>query len=244
MLYHVRCRDDRSAYISGKGLGIQLIDRSGTELDNISTDRVPYGLAVMKDGSLIYSGGFNHFIHRLSLNKQFTKLINTEYEPTGLLCIRSGDIIVCIGSYVTARVVKYSSSGTKIQEFKKDQYMEKLFTDPKFICENVNDDICVSDQGNVIVLTKTGQLRFKYDGKVWSIFQPYGVATDSLGHILIADNAHNAVHLISQDGDFLSYILTEDDGISQPRGISVDRSDNLWLVEHENACVKVHQYLS
>ncbi|XP_062575516.1 uncharacterized protein LOC134237440 [Saccostrea cucullata] len=35
-LCYMACRDDRSAYISGDGPGIQLIDRSGTELDNIS----------------------------------------------------------------------------------------------------------------------------------------------------------------------------------------------------------------
>ncbi|XP_062588253.1 fibronectin-binding protein PlpA-like [Saccostrea cucullata] len=60
-LYHV-CRDDRSAYISGYGPGIQLIDRSGTELNNINTDTEPSGLAVMQDGSLIYSDVYNKVI--------------------------------------------------------------------------------------------------------------------------------------------------------------------------------------
>ncbi|XP_062614897.1 E3 ubiquitin-protein ligase TRIM71-like [Saccostrea cucullata] len=252
-LYHLSCRDERSAYISGKGPGIQLIDRSGTELDNISTDDQPDGLAVMQDGSLIYSDFFDQVIYRVSLNKQKTKLINTEYYATGLCCTRSGDILVCMAEtlFHTARVVRYSSSGRKTQEFQTDQTGESLFMNPKFVCENINDDICVSDWKlcKVVVLNKVGGLRFKYDGNVPSrrlkaTFNPRWVATDSLGHILIADRDNDAVHLISQDGNFLSYILTEDDGISRPWGISVDTSDNLWMVEQDKACVKVYQYLS
>ncbi|XP_062572074.1 tripartite motif-containing protein 3-like [Saccostrea cucullata] len=206
-------RDDRSTYISGDGPGIQLIDRSGTELDNISTDTEPSGLAVMKDGSLIYSDHNNKVIYRVSLNKQKTRLINTESGPRGLCCTRSGDILVCmrVFSFNTGKVVKYSKTGTKIQEFQTDQNGKRLFIDPCFVCENVNEDICVTDwsiNSKVVELSKSGNPRFRYDGKVHGRtlkdrFGPYGVATDSLSHILIADNANNAVHLISQDGDFL-----------------------------------------
>ncbi|XP_062578103.1 E3 ubiquitin-protein ligase TRIM71-like [Saccostrea cucullata] len=250
-LLYVTCRGDRSAFISGDGPGILLIDRSGTELDSICTDSKPWGLGVMQDGSLIYSDGSDKVIYRVSLNKEKTKLINAEYGPRGLCCIRSGDFLVCMGLFNAARMVKYSKTGTKIQEFETDKTGERLFIHPRFICENVNEDICISDlnlmNNNVVVLNKSGYLRFRYDGNATGTlkegFQPHGVATDSLGHILIADNANNAVHLISQDGNFLSYILTEDDGISLPHGISVDTHDNLWLVEEENACVKVYQYL-
>ncbi|XP_062615974.1 E3 ubiquitin-protein ligase TRIM71-like [Saccostrea cucullata] len=248
-LFHVSCLSDRSAYISGDGPGIQLLDRSGTELDNISTDGQPSGLAVMQDGSLIYSDYDNKLIYKVSLNKEKTKLISTKSGPKGLCCTRSGDILVCMGLFNTARVVKYNSSGRKSQEFETDQNGESLFIDPWFICENVNEDICVSDwrKSKVVVLNKSGNLRFTYDwvvlaGILKDRFEPRGVAADILGHILIAD-ANNAVHLISQDGEFLSLILTEDDGISRPRGLSVDRSDNLWLVEEDNVCVKMYQYL-
>ncbi|XP_061195570.1 E3 ubiquitin-protein ligase TRIM71-like [Saccostrea echinata] len=253
-LYHVSCGNDRSAYISGEGAGILLIDKSGTQLDNISTDGEPYGLAVMQDRSLIYSDYGNYVIYRQSFNKEKTKLLYTVSGPSGLCCTRSGDILVCMsmGLFNAAKVVKYSSSGSKIQEFKTDQNGRRLFSDPRFVCENVNDDICVSELSRnkkVVVLNKSGNLRFTYDGNVLAMtlkdrFSPFGVATDSLGHILIADNDNNAVHLISRDGDFLSFIVTENDGISRPRGISVDTSDNLWLVEEKNACVKVYQYLS
>ncbi|XP_061195238.1 uncharacterized protein LOC133203476 [Saccostrea echinata] len=112
--------------------------------------------------------------------------IDTEFGPGGLCCTRSGDILACMGFRKIARVVKYSSSGEKIREFQKDQNGERLFIHPRFICENANSDLCISDCGRnskVVVLSKCGILRFKYDGKVGTKtlkedIKPCGVATD------------------------------------------------------------------
>jgi hypothetical protein len=97
---------------------------------------------------------------------------------------------------------------------------------------------------------KSGKMQFRYYerggiGTFCSLvfrFQPIDLITDSLGHILISDNNDRVVHIISQDGDFIAHLLTQSDGISCPRGIAVDQSDNLWLVDREG--VKVYQYLS
>ncbi|XP_062578104.1 tripartite motif-containing protein 2-like [Saccostrea cucullata] len=192
----------------------------------------------------------------MSIDKKKAKLINTMYYPRGLCCSRSGDILVCMGDYkysLSGRVVKYSSIGEIVQVFLEDQNGKRLFVNPYFVCENVNGDICISDietkNSKVVVLNRSGELLFKYYGNMQlktseKEFKPLGLATDSLGQILIADNANNAVHLISQDGDFLSYILTENDGISLPHRISVDTAENLWMVEQYKACAKLYQYLS
>lgn len=75
-------------------------------------------------------------------------------------------------------------------------------------------------------------------------FDLFGLATDSLGHILISNPTDHVVHLISQGGDFIAFILTKDDGITCPWGIGVDQSVSLWLTEREMARVKLYQYLS
>ncbi|XP_062569592.1 E3 ubiquitin-protein ligase TRIM71-like [Saccostrea cucullata] len=245
-LYHVSCLDDK-AYISGRGCNISLIDKLGTLLDTfIPIYHEPSGLAVMPDGSLIYSDYKDSAIYRQSLDKQKTKLTSTGHRPRGLCCTRSGDILVTMYK----RVERYSSSGRKIQVFEMNLIREGLSINPCFVSENINGDICISDwsinDGKVVVLNKSGNFRFIYDGKVRESkdeFKPIGVATDSLGHILIADNANNSVHLISQDGEFLSFILTKD-MITKPRGISIDSSDKLWVVERISGFVKVFQYLS
>lgn len=155
---------------------------------------------------------------------------------------------------VMVTVVRYSSRGEKIQEFQifHERPTPELSLEREWlICENMNGNICTvhrytftiysSYTNSVVVYDKSGEVRFRYDGKGRTRrfeFEPHGLATDSVGHILISDNTNNVVHLISQDRDFIAYILTEDDRITCPWGIAVDQSDNLWVVERDN--VKVY----
>jgi acyl-CoA hydrolase len=182
-----------------------------------------------------------------------------------LTCLYSAVVLYGRSSAaVTVTMARYTSNGEEIQQFQLRKYdttglsMEKGWS----ICENVNGDICTSCpfSSEVKVCDKSGNMRFCYDvrcksrtfGYGWqgrsrmfgvtNHFQPRCLATDSLGHILISDNKDRVVHIISQDGDFIAHLLTQSDGITCPRGIAVDQSNNLWLVDREG--VKVYQYLS
>lgn len=56
---------------------------------------------------------------------------------------------------------------------------------------NKNRDVCVSDAsaGNVVVVDKTGRVRFRYDGSAGSEnpFIPKSIVTDALSQIIVAD---------------------------------------------------------
>jgi hypothetical protein len=57
-----------------------------------------------------------------------------------------------------------------------------------------------------------------------------GITTDEEGNIYIAGFASNNVHQITPDGKFIRIILTESDGISNPRGISFKQDCNIIIV--------------
>lgn len=59
----------------------------------------------------------------------------------------------------------------------------------------------------VVVVDRSGEHRFSYTGQGLD-FDPHGICTDVLGHILVCDYINYTVHLLDQDGKFLSLLLT------------------------------------
>ena len=121
--------------------------------------------------------------------------------------------------------------GKEIQNIQRDNKGQKLYGYPHCITENINGDICTSDinKNAVVVVNKSGQYRFSYTGQgLW--FSPYGICTDVLGHILVCDSYSEYVHLLDQDGGFLSVVLSSQHGIKYPRGVCVwmKRTISMW----------------
>ena len=89
---------------------------------------------------------------------------------------------------------------------------DNLYRNPRYITENNNGDVLVSEGTHyaLVVTTQTGVRRFSYKGPPPSesgLF-PHGVCTDALSHILVCDPASHTVHMLSQDGEFLKYLMT------------------------------------
>ena len=92
------------------------------------------------------------------------------------------------------------------------------------------------------MVNKSGQHRFSYTGQ-GSGFRPNGICIDVLGHILVCDSVSENVHLLDQDGGFLSIILSPQQGIKYPRGVCVDDENNLYVEQYNTNTVTVYKYL-
>ena len=107
--------------------------------------------------------------------------------------------------------------------------------------------IAVSDwKHNVIkMFSMDGTRQFLYGGEsdVECLNHPYGVVIDRHGHLLIADNWNNRVHLVNERGQLIQHLLSSDDGLQWPQALAIDREGNLVVAEIQGN-IKVYKYLA
>nr|XP_022340417.1 uncharacterized protein LOC111135025 [Crassostrea virginica] len=242
--YHVSVDKSGRVWVSDWIGNLVQTDLQWNQLQKIQTS-VGYGYhTATQDGDLIYTDKDEKVIYRITPNKKITEFIKTgDWTPLSVHSSRiNGDILVGMKTDKEAKVTRYSKAGKEIQNI-QDNQGQKLYSDPHFITENINGDICISDfqKKAAVVVNKSGQHRFSYTGQ-GAKFWPYGICTDVLGHILVCDGVSKSVHLLDQDGGFLSVILSSQ-GIELHSGVCVDDENNLYVGQRIINTVTVYKYL-
>ena len=221
-------------------------DSNGVQLQKIETGEQGKGFhAVTSDGYLIYAVKNKKVVVKTTLDNKITGFISTKnWKPLSIHYSRiNGDILVGMRNLGEAKITRFNSTG-EIQNIQRDNKGHALCSIPHYLTENNNGDICTSDMNYsaVVVVNNSGQYRFSYTG-LGPEFRPYGICTDVLGHILVCDNGMHCIHVLNQDGEFLSIILAQQQGIDSPCSLCVDDENYLYVGQRGSNLVKVFQYI-
>ena len=221
-------------------------DLRGNLLQKIQTSGESEGYhTTTKNRDLIYTDCNKKVIYRITLDKKKTEFIKTEdWKPLSIHSSRiNGDMQVGMKK-IKAKVTRYNKAGIEMQNIQCGNRGQELYDYPHYITENINGDICTSDYSKevVVVVNKSGQHRFSYPGQGLR-FCPYGICTDAPGHILVCDGYSKSVHLLDQEGGFLSVILSQQQGINCPRSVCVDDENNLYVGQMATDTVTVYKYI-
>nr|XP_034317850.1 uncharacterized protein LOC105330023 [Crassostrea gigas] len=248
-VFHISLGKSGRLWVSDYKGNLVQTDLQGNQLQKIQTSGGSQGYhTVTQDGDLIYTDRDNKVINRITPDNTITEFIKTgDWIPLSIHSSHiNGDILVGMRKGGEAKVTRYNKAGTEIQNIQRDNKGQELYGLPLYITENINGDVCVSDykKKSVVVVDKSGQHRFSYTGQ-GSKFKPYGICTDVLGHILVCVGYlfGGPVHLLDQDGQFLSLLLAEQQGVYVPLSVCVDDENNLWVGQSNTNTVTVYRYL-
>ena len=109
-------------------------------------------------------------------------------RPYGITGSASGDLLVCLCEDDQSKVVRYSSTGTVLQEIQYDWQGQPLYQNACYISENVNEEIIVTDSRKKVLVAVDSWIvdrMFLYTcpQRNYDLDDVSSVTTDSEGHV-------------------------------------------------------------
>lgn len=134
------------------------------------------------------------------------------------------------------------------------------FNHPFGLAIDKSGNLYVADQGNdlirmiapgAVVTTLAGMVGVKGSANsvdsLSSFNAPFGVATDTLGNVYVADAGNNVIRLISPAGQVSTFagtgIAGSVDGVdtasfNSPMGVATDKAGNVYVADYENDLIR------
>ncbi|XP_056015630.1 uncharacterized protein LOC125674334 [Ostrea edulis] len=235
--------DDNRVWMGGESYELKLFDFQGNLHDTVTITSHGMYLTVYNK-HVVYTENDTNTVSRVAADKTIQTMFTTgEWRPYGITSTASDDLLVCLLKDDQSKVVRYSGTGTVLQEIQYDSQGQPLYRQPIYITENVNGDIIVTDWTKRAVTTvdRLGIFRFSYSGKDKPFFV-CAVTTDPAGHVIVTDIKGDKIHMLDRDGRFLRYIIP-DLGIKFPRGVCIVGDGEMFVGECTTGVAKRIKYL-
>ncbi|XP_062580680.1 uncharacterized protein LOC134242595 [Saccostrea cucullata] len=217
----------------------------------------PTDICVTEKNEIYFTDFKDNSVKILSPEGSVSTIVSTHpLSPGGICQCLGGGFLVTLRDTETElyklesrsrnliRQLSWTGDVIREYEFHEDS-QTKLFTLPVRVSQSSNTDICVlnwtsASKGEMIILSSSGSQKSVYHGQnLAADFRPTDVACDRHCNILLTDHYNHCVHLLSHEGKFLMYLMTEKEG-KFPYRLSLFKS-TLW-VGNQKGLVRIYEY--
>ena len=250
--HHISLLKSGDMWLSDYFGNLVLMDSSGRRLKHVNCSG-GYGFHdVTKTGELMMADfKLNCVVEIHSMGSTTKVLFSTgQWSPCCIHYSRiSGDILLGMKTSSKGCVARFNSQGKELQRITSRPNGERLYSEPIYITENKNGDICTSDwyKEALVVVSRSGRHKFSFHGGKGEHFFPGSVCTNKKGHILLYETFSRSIHIFSTDGILLDVIIHErfSTGLQfVPQGMCVDEGQHLWLGNNcDMNLVSVYKYI-
>nr|XP_022328648.1 uncharacterized protein LOC111127660 [Crassostrea virginica] len=224
--------ENKKVWMGGHSRELKLFDLQG-HLHRTVTITCTGIYICLHNKQVVFSDNLNKAVKRVSDDDTVLTVFETkDWNPFGITGTASGDLLVCLRKDDQSKVVRYSSTGTVLQEIQYDSQCQPLFQLAWYITENVNGDVIVTDlKRNVVVaVNRLGVFRYSYGGKKRTS-ELFSVSNNTVGNVFITDFRGDKIHMLDQHGKFLRYVMPHGEKIDHPRALCMLDDDELIVGE-------------
>ena len=204
----------------------------------ILTDHL-YDMALSASQDIITTN-YNDRVVKISPTGSVSTLCSTApLHPRGICINNRQQVVVGLETGFGRPPYKlaiYSAGGSIVlQEIENDEDDRPLFrrciTQVK---QNRNGDYVVAERNRILCVSSQGRFRWDYSAGISFVF---GMVCDKYDNVIIAEHYYK-IHLLSSERKLLTTLLTHEDGLRNPRSLSIDRHGQLWIGQ-DNGPLKV-----
>ncbi|XP_071162472.1 uncharacterized protein [Mytilus edulis] len=244
-ILHVSPCLDRSIWISSGKLGIlQRVKPEGTNLKVLSTfNIVVYGMAITHSYQLLLCVKDKTRLQQISSTGELTESVYDvkPFFPIAIHVISENKLIV--GAYdrelKIGAVIIMNKKGDKEAVYEHDEHNQPFFNNPMNITTTCNGNIYVFDKisddwnDKVVVLGPGGHIINQYTGHSTINrhvpFKPVDIVKTPSDNVVVIDLSTQILHILNDNGNFISYFNTKDIGIKFPYSIAINTIGQLYI---------------
>lgn len=158
--------------------------------------------------------------------------------PTGILVDKSGNVYETDGPGGSASV-----RNNRIRVFDGEGNFLRKWLTYRSDNDKSTSGIAMDEGGKLYVLNTVSIELFDssgnfldewlpYDDPLYALFEPFGIAVDKSGNVLVTDTGHDRVAIFDKEGNFLRELGTSgsfSDNLFRPEGIAIDELGNIFV---------------